>query len=339
MTSEFSFLDRRSAIIQPSFKPVSIKTVSALLAWIFICSIVALSPVLADPPTSFGNPAAQTPPAAPNARFGTPFDAGQSVLHLAALLTANDPQPIHAGLKWRVFLEAAEPDASHKLVVESSDATPSLPLPNGTYIVHAGLGLAGATKKVVINGQPASEKLVLNAGGLRIVGLLGDVPINPSKLSIAIYVPERGNSEAKLVLTNAKAGDVIGLPEGNYHVVSTLLDTTSGTGSGSANTTNSVVGADLHVQAGKLTDANLRHRAAVMTLKLVGAPGGEAMANTAFTILTPGGDVIRELIGAFPSLVLAEGEYVAIARHDNKTYQTNFKVSSTIDHDVEVIMK
>jgi hypothetical protein len=152
-------------------------------------------------------------------------------------------------------------------------------------------------------------------------------------------VPERGNSQAKLVLANAKANDVIGLPEGNYHVVSTLLDTTSGNGSGSATATNSVVGADLRVQAGKLTDASLRHRAAVMTLKLVSSSGGEAMANTAFTILTPGGDVIRELIGAFPSLVLAEGEYVAIARHDNKTYQTNFKVISTLDHDVEVLAK
>ena len=68
-------------------------------------------------------------------------------------------------------------------------------------------------------------------------------------------------------------------------------------------------------------------------------PGGEALANTAFTILTPGGDVIRELIGAFPSLVLAEGEYLAIARHDNKTYQASFKVQSTLDRDVEVIAK
>jgi hypothetical protein len=93
------------------------------------------------------------------------------------------------------------------------------------------------------------------------------------------------------------------------------------------------------VQAGKLTDATLRHRSAVMTLKLVGAPGGEALANTSFTILTPGGDVIREMIGAFPSLVLAEGEYVAIARHDAKTYQTTFKVDSTVDRDVEVLAK
>jgi hypothetical protein len=267
----------------------------------------------------------------------------QATLTLSALLTADTP-PLRAGLKWRVFDERAEPDGSHKLVASSTDSTPTLPLPNGTYIVHAALGLAGTTKRVTIAGQPVSERLVMNAGALRVVCMLGDQPINPAKLSISIYVPERGNSEAKLVLANgkAKAGDVIGLPDGNYHVVSTLLDTT-GAGSlaqnGVANATNSVVNADLRVQAGKLTDATLRHRAAVMTLKLVNGPGGEAMANTAFTILTPGGDVIRELIGAFPSLVLAEGEYVAIARHDNKTYQAGFKVQSTLDRDVEVIAK
>jgi hypothetical protein len=74
-----------------------------------------------------------------------------------------------------------------------------------------------------------------------------------------------------------------------------------------------------------------------MTLKLVNAPGGEALANTTFSVLTPGGDVIRELIGAFPSLVLAEGEYIAIARHEGKTFQTTFNVQSTLDRDVEVV--
>ena len=265
----------------------------------------------------------------------------QANLTLSAVLSA-DTSPLRAGLTWRVFDEAAEPDGSHKLVAHSSDPSPTLTLPNGTYIVHAALGLAGTTKRVTIAGQPLSERLVMNAGALRIVCMLGDQPINPSKLSISIYVPQRGNSEAKLILANAKAGDVIGLPDGTYHLVSTLLDTT-GIGSlaqnGIANATNSVINADLRVQAGKMTDATLRHRAAVTTLKLVNGPGGEALANTAFTILTPGGDVIRELIGAFPSLVLAEGEYVAIARHDNKTYQASFKVQSTLDRDVEVIAK
>ena len=119
------------------------------------------------------------------------------------------------------------------------------------------------------------------------------------------------------MLANARAGEIICLPEGAYHIVSTLLDTTQGS-QGDNNTTNSVVTADLRVPAGKLIEATLRHRAATMTLKLVNTPGGEALANTSFSVLTPGGDVIRELIGAFPSLVLAEGEYVAIARREGK---------------------
>ncbi len=259
----------------------------------------------------------------------------ESSLRLSAFLSAADPQPLRGGVHWRVFDEKTEFDGSHTLVAESAEAAPALPIRDGAFIVHAAFGLAGATKRVTVSGKDVSERLVLNAGALRVVGMLGDQPINPAKTRVAIYVPERNNSEAKLV-ANGQSGDTVGLPEGNYHVVSTLLDPQS---NGTANATNSVVSADLHVQAGKLTDASLRHRAATMTLKLVSGPSGEALANTSFTILTPGGDVIREMIGAFPSLVLAEGEYVAIARHDNNVYQTNFKVESTVDRDVEVLAK
>ncbi len=185
---------------------------ASFVSWalILLVGLSGLTQAVADPASSFGNPAAPSvPTTAPNARYGAPFETSQGTLHLTAVLTANDQQPIRAGLKWRVFNEALEQDSSHKLVAESSDATPTLPLPDGSYIVHAGLGLAGVTKRVVINGQTVSEKLVLNAGALRIIGLLGDVPINPTKLSVAIYVPERGNSEAKLVFANAKAGDTI----------------------------------------------------------------------------------------------------------------------------------
>ena len=75
----------------------------------------------------------------------------------------------------------------------------------------------------------------------------------------------------------------------------------------------------------------------MQTLKLDNKPGAEALANTTFTVLTPGGDVIRELMGAFPSLVLAEGEYAVIARHDGKTYQSTFEVQTGMDRDVEVV--
>jgi hypothetical protein len=271
-----------------------------------------------------------------NPNSNTPDQPSQGVLSLSAVLSATDFNPVRAGVTWRIFRENQDLRTAPKMVVQTSEAAPGLSLPNGIYIVHASLGLAGVTKRVTLNGVPVSERLILNAGGLRVTGVLGDQPINPTKLSISIYVPERNNSEAKLVYANGQSGETIGLPEGNYHVVSTLLD--AGT-MGAANATNSVISADLRVQAGKLTDATLRHRAAVMTLKLVSNPGGEALANSSFTILTPGGDVIREMIGAFPSLTLAEGEYVAIARHNAKTFQTTFKVQSTRDRDVEILAR
>ena len=150
-------------------------------------------------------------------------------------------------------------------------------------------------------------------------------------------MPEHNNPEAKLVVAHGKAGQVICLPEGSYHIVSTYLDT-EGVGSLTPVTdSNSTVAADLKIQAGKVLLASVKHKAAMLTLKLVNQSGGEALANTSFTILTPGGDVIRELIGAFPSLVLAEGDYVAIARHDGKTFQSEFKVVSAVDRDVEVM--
>jgi hypothetical protein len=266
-----------------------------------------------------------------------PLEPGQGLLYLSAVFTAGETQPVRAGLRWRIFEERAEADGSHKLVAESEQAAPFFALPDGAYIVHAAFGLAGVTRRIVVKGQTANERVVLNAGGLSIIDVLGSAPLPAQKLQIQIYVPDRNGSEAKLIFAKTKPSEAVGLPEGNYRVISTLLDTTGLSGQSSAsNTTNSVVSADLRVQAGKVTEATLRHRAATMTLKLVNAPGGEALANTTFSILTPGGDIIRELIGAFPSLVLAEGEYIAIARHDGKTFQTTFKVQSTFDRDVEV---
>ncbi len=263
---------------------------------------------------------------------------GQGILHLSATLTADLPL-VRAGIEWRIFEDLAQAEGMHKLVAQSSDAQPAFTLPNGRYIVHAAYGFASTMKRVDIADRVTSERLNLNAGGIEVNGLMGDAPIDADKLSLSVFVPEHGNPEAKLVVADAKPGSVIRLPEGMYHVVSTYLDTVGVGSLTPVSKTNSVVSADFKVQSGKLIQATVKHNAATLTLKLVNGPGGEAMANTSFTILTPGGDVIRELIGAFPSLVLAEGDYVAIARHDGKTYQSEFKVQSTLDRDVEIVAK
>jgi hypothetical protein len=308
---------------------------TAILASVFLFAAARSVPAQISAAPERGTAIGGTVP-----RLPPPVDTSKGTVYLSAVF-ASEGQPIRAGLLWRVFNEHADNEAGQRdAIAESRDSTPVLNLPDGDYIVHVSFGLAGATRRVTLKGQPVSERIMLNAGALQITGTIGDTPIPPNRQTISIYVPERTNSEGKLVLSNARPSDVIGLPEGNYHIVSTYLDTAGPYNSAPGDTaSNSVVNADIRIQAGKLVVATMRHRAATLTLKLVNKPGGEALANTNFTILTPGGDVIRELIGAFPSVVLAEGEYVAIARNNGKTYQSVFKVQSALDTDVEVIAK
>ena len=281
-----------------------------------------------------------------------PASEGQATLRLSAALNGANA-PLSGGVRWRIFSAKAEEDGSHALIVESNLAEPTLTVPPGDYVVHVAFGLASGAKRLTLGSEVRTERLQIAAGGLKIGGVLGDQPIDPSKLSLAIYVPVGRNPQGKLVYAKAKAGDVVGLPEGAYHVVSTYLDAVGGrflaspaapaAGKSAAPAppasipSNSIVSADIKVTSGKLTDVILRHRCASLTLKLVNKPGGDALPNTTFTVLTPGGDVIRELMGAFPSLVLAEGEYAVIARHDGKTYQSFFQVEAAMDRDVEIV--
>jgi hypothetical protein len=280
-----------------------------------------------------------------------PGEPGQATLSLSAALNGGGA-PLAGGLRWRIFGAQSDPDGSHSLIVESSLPEPTLTIPPGDYVVHVAFGLASAAKRLTLGAGVRSERLSLSAGALRIEGTLADAPIDASKLSLAIYVPQNRNPLGKLVYSKGKAGDIIGLPEGSYHIVSTYLDTVgahSGVGAtGNAGKSavlptpaaipsNSVVNADIKVNSGKRIDVTIRHRCATLTLKLVNKPAGEALANTTFTVLTPGGDVIRELMGAFPSLVLAEGEYVVIARHESKVFQSTFQVQTGMDRDIEVV--
>ncbi len=117
------------------------------------------------------------------------------------------------------------------------------------------------------------------------------------------------------------------VPEGTYYIISKYGDA------------NSIVRSDIRIQAGKLTDVIVTHRAAVVTLKLVGDKGGEALANTSWSVITPAGDVIKESIGAFPRVILAEGEYRAIAKNEGKVFERPFNVVNGVDGEVEVVAR
>lgn len=250
--------------------------------------------------------------------------AGQVALALSARFGKEAPT-IGGGLTWRVYAAKAEPGGTFKLLKEDKSPTPTLALPPGAYIVHVGFGLATAVKPVTLRGQTVREEFDLPAGGLRMEGRVGDARIPAGQISFDVYKGSQFEAgDRRPIAEHVMTSEVVVVPEGTYYIVSNYGDA------------NSVVRSDIRVAAGKLTDISVTHRAAAITLKLVGNKGGEALANTAWSVLTPGGDVIKESIGAFPRVILAEGEYRAIARNEGKVYEQEFKVVTGVDGDVEV---
>ena len=253
--------------------------------------------------------------------------AGQVALSLSARF-GKELGAIGGGLDWRVYAAKAEPGGRYKLVKEDKTASPTLVLPAGNYIVHVDFGLATAVKPVSLRGPAVHEEFDLPAGGLRIEGRVGNARVPPNQISFDVYKGSQFEpGDRRPIAERIQTGAVIVVPEGTYYIVSNYGDA------------NATVRSDIRVQAGKLTDVTVNHRAAAITLKLVGEKGGEALANTAWSVLTPGGDVIKESIGAFPRVILAEGEYRAIARNEGKVYEREFKVVPGVDGDVEVLAR
>ncbi len=251
----------------------------------------------------------------------------QAVLALSARY-GKDMPVVNGGLVWRIFADRPDETGTFKMIREDRNPTPNLVLPPGSYVVHVALGLVSAVRVVTLKAETDRESFILPAGGLRIEGRVGTSKIPPNQISFAIYKGSQfeGSDRAPIV-PNAPAGDVVLLPEGTYYIVSNYGDA------------NSVVRSDIRVQASKLTDVVVTHRAAVITLKLVSEQGGEALANTAWSVITPGGDVVKESIGAFPKVVLSEGEYRAIAKNEGKVYERPFNVVNGVDGEVEVVAR
>jgi hypothetical protein len=265
---------------------------------------------------------------APALQSGPTIPAGQAALALAARF-GRDMPTITGGLVWRIYGSRPDQTGAFRLIKEDKGAAPMLALPPGGYVVHVGFGLASATKPVQLRaGETAREVFELPAGGLRIEGHVGDARIPTGQISFNVYKGSQFEpGDKRPIAQSVITGDLVLMPEGTYHIVSNYGDA------------NSVVRSDIRVQAGKLTDAIVTHRAAIITLKLVNERGGEALANTQWSVLTPGGDVIKESIGAFPRVILAEGDYRAIARNENKTYERQFKVITGVDGEVEVLAR
>ncbi len=252
---------------------------------------------------------------------------GQAALAVSARFGREAPV-ITGGLHWRVYNDRPDQAGAFRPIREDRSASPTFVLPAGGYVVHVAFGLASAARRVQLRGETVREIFELPAGGVRFEGRVGDSRVPTGQISFDVF---RGSQfelgDKRAIAQDIPSGDVVLLPEGTYHVVSNYGDG------------NALVRSDIRIQAGKLTDITINHRAAVITLKLVSDRGGEALANTQWSVLTPGGDVIKESTGAFPRVVLAEGDYVVVARNEGRVFNRDFKVEPGFDREIEVLAR
>ena len=246
---------------------------------------------------------------------------------LEARMTAADA-PIAKGLVWRIFKTSIGENGELPLLATATGGTKSFNMSAGEYFVHVAYGYAGAVRRIQVHDIGENHQiLILNAGGLQLEAITPpDGPISNNLLRFDVYsdkVDERG--VRRLIARDVRAMQIIPFAQGTYHVVSRY------------GKLNAETRADLRVEAGKLTQATLQHHAARLTFRLVRQKGGSAIADTSWSILAENGDVIKESISTFPTLVLSVGNYTAIVRNSEKIYSHDFSVQSGVNRDVEVL--
>ena len=262
-------------------------------------------------------------------RAATPGDdqSGEGNVDLVALLTV-DGQRIDEGVVWRIFGTTPGSRAEPKLIMTKREASPTVQLAPGEYVVNAAFGRADITRKITVTEARSSEKFVLNAGGLKVKVLVDGVEPPLHTVAYDILSGERDQSDNRIrVLAGAKPNVINRLNAGIYRIVSHYGDA------------NAKVEADVTVEAGKLTEATISHSAARVTFKLVTRLGGEALPDTQWTVQTPDGEVVMRSVGALPTHILAPGSYSVTAKSSDRAYKRDFTIANGEIAQVEVLMQ
>ena len=84
-------------------------------------------------------------------------------------------------------------------------------------------------------------------------------------------------------------------------------------------------------------DATLYHHAAEVSFKLVSEEGGEAIADVEWTVKTADGATVFSDRGAFPSTVLAQGEYLVLAKLGDQVFNREIEIQPGSPREIELL--
>lgn len=249
---------------------------------------------------------------------------------LAAFLT-DDGQHIDQGLVWRAFQEpSGTSSANAKLIGTWREASPTIRLAPGNYLINVAFGRAHMTRRISVQAGAATQaRFVLNVGGLRVSARLANGETLPERAvtyDILSGETDQLGSRAR-VMSGVRPGVIIRLNAGIYHIVSTYGDA------------NATVRSDVNVEAGKLTEATISHTGARVTFKLVTRAGGEAQADAQWAVFNAQGEAVKESVGALPTHILAPGTYAVMAKHSGRSFRRDFTVRPGETTQVEVVMQ
>ncbi|MEM6384457.1 MAG: hypothetical protein AAF739_17440 [Pseudomonadota bacterium] len=253
-------------------------------------------------------------------------DAAPAPVQFTARLTSETPT-LERDLAWTVYTLDDEIVDDDDLLITSIGGSLEASLPPGSYLVHVAYGMASISRPVTVTPNGLFEQFTFGAGGMTFRGAVAAEDYLPDELVSFLVFPEGADidSGAEPIVSDVDERTVLVVPAGRYTVISRYGDV------------NAEVRAQIDVDPGQLTEAVMFHQAAEITLKLVNEPNGEALPNTAWSVLNAGGDILREFVGAFPTMVLAAGDYTVIARHDGQVLTRDFSAVTGVNREVELV--
>ena len=244
---------------------------------------------------------------------------------LSAKIT-EDGALIPGGLIWRIFSTAPNQDNQMELVDTSRAPTSVFSLPPGEYLAHVAYGQAQKSHAIIVEQSPSAQTIVLDAGGLRLTSAIsGDVVIPDNALHFSIFPDGSDGRRGTAIVQDLPPGEMIRLNAGVYHVVSHFGDI------------NAIVEANLRVEPGQLTEATLYHNASQVSFRLVSEAGGDAIADVEWTVTDAAGETIFKELGAFPSAILAAGNYTVLARQNRGVFNRDFAITPGPAREIEVL--